>query len=64
MSYMGVCNMEKITRTERTEQNSEQSQVFYIDGCKVTVRYSGQSNPAAVKNIKNTLLSSGAAKKN
>lgn len=56
--------MEKITRTERTEQNSEQSQVFYIDGCKVTVRYSGQSNPAAVKNIKNTLLSSGAAKKN
>ena len=55
--------MEKITRIEKTEQSSEQSQVIYINGCKVTVRYSGQSNPAAIKNIKNTLLSSNADKK-
>lgn len=55
--------MEKTARIEKTEHISEQSQVFYIDGCKVTVRYSGRSNPAAIKNIKNTLLSSNAEKK-
>lgn len=32
-------------------------QVFYIDGCKVTVRYSSKENPSAVKSIKGALLS-------
>ena len=64
MSFLGACTMEKITQSEKTARNSEQSQVLYIDGFKVTVRYSGQRNPAAVRNIKSTLLSGGAAKKN
>ena len=38
-------------------------QVFYVDGCKITVRYSGEKNPAAVKNIKDTLISSGTMRK-
>ena len=33
------------------------------DGCKVTVRYSRQKNPSAVKVIKETLLVSGTTRK-
>lgn len=49
--------MEKNTQSANAEQKSEQAQVLYIDGCKVSVRYGGQKNPALVKNIKNALLS-------
>lgn len=46
------------------EQKSEQLQVMYIDGCKITIKYSDQQNPTAVKNIKDALISGVSAKKN
>lgn len=30
---------------------------FYVDGCKVTVHYSRENNPEAVRTIQNILLS-------
>ena len=47
----------------KSSQIAEQPKVLYIDGCKVTVRYSSQKNPSAVKNIKDTLISGGTTKK-
>lgn len=55
--------MEGANLSQRTNQTAEQPKVFYIDGCKVTVRYSGKKNPSAVKNIKDTLISGGTTKK-
>lgn len=45
------------------DQGGKESQVLYIDGCKVSVKYSDQENPAAVQNIKDTLISSGSIKR-
>lgn len=55
--------MERDNFSKKATQSAEQPNVLYIDGCKVTVRYSGQKNPSAVKHIKDTLISSGATKK-
>ena len=33
-------------------QSPRQTQMIYVDGCKVTVRYAGKENPAAVREIK------------
>jgi hypothetical protein len=55
--------MEGVTLSTRADQPAERPQVFYVDGCKVTVRYSGEKNPAAVKNIKDTLIASGTIRK-
>ena len=55
--------MEGANLSQRTDQTAEQPKVLYIDGCKVTVRYSSQKNPSAVKNIKDTLISGGTTKK-
>lgn len=38
-------------------QSPRQTQTIYVDGCKVTVRYAGKENPAAVREIKDILLS-------
>lgn len=35
---------------------AEQTQTIYVDGCKVTVRYSGHKNPDAIREIKEILL--------
>ena len=43
-------------------QRTQQPQTIYVDGCKVTVRYAGEKNPAAVREIKDILLSSIAKK--
>lgn len=45
------------------DQGGKEPQVLYIDGCKVSVKYSDQENPAAVQNIKDTLISSGSIKR-
>lgn len=42
--------------------DSKQSQVILVDGYKVTIRYSTQKNPSAIKAIKDTLLANVAAK--
>ena len=38
-------------------QESKQTQTIYVDGCKVTIRYASEENPAAVREIKDILLS-------
>ncbi len=55
--------MEGANLSTRANQSAERPQVLYVDGCKVTVRYSGEKNPAAVKNIKDTLIFSGTTRK-
>ncbi len=55
--------MEGVVLSTRAVQPTERPQVFYVDGCKVTVRYSDEKNPAAVKNIKDTLISRGTTRK-
>ena len=37
--------MERDNLSAKAGQSAEQPKVLYIDGCKVTVRYSGQKNP-------------------
>ena len=41
----------------------EREQVLFVDGHKVTIRYSEQDNPAALRVIKDTLISSISCKK-
>ena len=55
--------MERDNISTKVNQSAERPTVIYVDGCKVTVRYSGEKNPAAVKNIKDTLISSGVTRK-
>lgn len=43
-------------------QRPQQPQTTYVDGCKVTVRYAGKENPAAVREIKDILLSNVSKK--
>ena len=43
-------------------QSPRQTQTIYVDGCKGTVRYSGKENPAAVREIKDILLSNVSKK--
>jgi len=41
----------------------EQAQVLLVDGHKVTVKYSEQDNPAALRVIRDTLINSISYKK-
>ena len=43
-------------------QSPRQMQTIYVDGCKVTVRYAGKENSAAVREIKDILLSNVSKK--
>ena len=43
-------------------QRTQQPQTIYVDGCKVTVRYSGHKNPDAIRGIKEILLTNIAKK--
>ena len=38
------------------KQEAGQAQTIYVDGCKVTVRYTEQKNPNKVREIKDILL--------
>ena len=55
--------MERDNFSRKATQSAEQPNVLYIGGCKVTVRYSGQKNPSAVKRIKDTLIAGATARK-
>ena len=55
--------MEKKIQLPEEAQPWTEVEVLFIDGCKVTVRYSRQKNPSAVKVIKETLLVSGTTRK-
>mgnify|MGYP001067361056 CR=1 FL=1 len=56
--------MEEIIQQIKEAQTSQQPQVIYIDGCKITVQYSGQDNPSTIKDIRDILISGGTAWKN
>lgn len=44
-------------------RDAEQPKTFYVDGCKVTVHYSQEENPEAVRGIREILLSGAKCKK-
>ncbi len=50
-------------KTAPIQNAQDKTQVYFIDGCKVTVRYGSSHNPSAVKTIKETLLTNGLPKK-
>lgn len=49
--------MDEKTSFNREPEDSSQPESFYVDGCKVTVRYSEKRNPDAVRGIRDILLS-------
>lgn len=55
--------MKKDRLPMQPDQRGKEPQVFYIDGRKVSIKYSDQQNPTAVQNIKDTLISSGSIKR-
>lgn len=55
--------MDKMRPIKEYEGGEQAAQVFYVDGCKVTIRYSEQKNPSAIKNIKGALLAGITLKK-
>ena len=55
--------MEGISLVTKANQTAPQPRVFYIDGHKVTVKYSEQDNPAALRVIRDTLINSISRKK-
>ena len=55
--------MEKKIQLPKEAQPWTEVEVLFIDGCKVTVRYSSQINPCAVKVIIVSLLVSGTTRK-
>jgi hypothetical protein len=42
----------------KLKQPTEQPQIVYIDGCKVTIKYSRQENPPALQAIRDVLINS------
>lgn len=44
-------------------EDGQSAQVFFVDGHKVTVRYSREKNPSAIRAIKETLLANVGTKK-
>lgn len=48
--------MDKKTMPRNETHSAERRQVLFVDGCKVTVKYSEQKNPTVARTIKNALL--------
>ncbi len=42
----------------KLKQPAEQPQVIYIDGCRVTIKYSRHENPPALQAIRDVLINS------
>ena len=55
--------MDKRNIAPAATTDREQAQVLFVDGHKVTVKYSGQDNPAALRVIRDTLINSISRKK-
>lgn len=49
-------------RVTPIREAGNRAQELFVDGVKVTVRYSNGSNPAAVKKIREILLAGGGLK--
>lgn len=55
--------MNRTVKPPEQGENGQPAQVFFVDGHKVTVRYSREKNPSAIRAIKETLLANVGAKK-
>jgi len=55
--------MNRIVKPPEQGEDGQSAQVFFVDGHKVTVRYSREKNPSAIKAIKETLLANVGVKK-
>ncbi len=55
--------MNKAAPLMAVSDKSPQTQVLFVDGHKVTVRYSGEKNPPALRAIKDVLINSVSSKK-
>ena len=56
-----IVNQKQCSECVSTHETA-QTQTIYVDGCKVTVRYSGHKNPDAIRGIKEILLTNIAKK--
>ena len=61
--FAAACPLIRKTPNNAIISAAALKRVIYIGGCKVTVRYSGQKNPSAVKRIKDTLIAGATAGK-
>jgi len=55
--------MDKAALLTPLPDKGPQAQVLFVDGHKVTVRYSGEKNPPALRAIKDVLINSVSTKK-
>ena len=53
--------MDKKTLPGAEKRGAERAQVLFVDGCKVTIKYSEQKNPIVARTIKEALLVGGAS---
>ena len=56
-----IVNQKQCSECVSTHETA-QTQTIYVDGCKVTVRYSDHKNPDAIRGIKEILLTNIAKK--
>ena len=50
--------MERDNISAKVNQSAERPTVIYVDGCKVTIKYSKQENPSALRAIRDGLINS------
>ena len=50
--------MERDNISAKADQSIERSTAIYGDGCKVTIKYSKQENPPALRAIRDVLINS------
>ena len=50
--------MERDNISAKADQSIERSTAIYVDGCKVTIKYSKQENPPALRAIRDVLINS------
>jgi len=55
--------MNRTVKPPEQGEDGQSAQVFFVEGHKVTVRYSREKNPSAIRAIKETLLANVGAKK-
>lgn len=55
--------MDKRNITPAAIPDREQEQVLFVDGHKITIRYSEQDNPGSLRVIRDTLINSISCRK-
>ena len=62
LQYGGMDRESEAVFRMRIDARNGANAEIYVDGCKVTVRYSGHKNPDAIRGIKEILLTNIAKK--